>query len=154
MVGHEALALPAGVLTAAIRVMQQRIRLTPPPDCHQQCVGDQLGRHRRAHRPAHHTSREEINDRRHIEPPFRPPDIRKVSNPLQLGAEASKVCSRRFGATAATCRLPRSGGIRAGATAITIEIGGVVVRVAPGVDPAWLRAVEAAHDHGSGRRQG
>ncbi|MFZ2065458.1 MAG: transposase [Xanthobacteraceae bacterium] len=28
-----------------------------------------------------------------------------------------------------------------GATAITIEIGGVVVRAAPGVDPAWLRDV-------------
>jgi hypothetical protein len=25
-----------------------------------------------------------------------------------------------------------------GATAITIEIGGAVVRAAPGVDPAWL----------------
>jgi transposase len=28
-----------------------------------------------------------------------------------------------------------------GATAISIEIGGVVVRAAPGVDPAWLRDV-------------
>jgi transposase len=28
-----------------------------------------------------------------------------------------------------------------GATAITIEIGGAVVRAAPGVDPAWLRDV-------------
>jgi transposase len=31
-----------------------------------------------------------------------------------------------------------------GATAITIEIGGAVVRAAPGIDPAWLRAVKAA----------
>jgi transposase len=28
-----------------------------------------------------------------------------------------------------------------GATAITIEIGGAVVRAAPGVDPTWLRGV-------------
>jgi transposase len=35
-----------------------------------------------------------------------------------------------------------------GTTAITIEIGGTVVRAVPGVDPAWLRdelrAVKAA----------
>ena len=28
-----------------------------------------------------------------------------------------------------------------GSTAITIEIGGAVVRAAPGVDPGWLRDV-------------
>ena len=34
-----------------------------------------------------------------------------------------------------------SGASAQGCAAITIEIGGVVVRAAPGVDPAWLREV-------------
>ena len=33
-----------------------------------------------------------------------------------------------------------------GATAITIEIGGAVVRAAPGVDPAWLRRTRRRHE--------
>jgi hypothetical protein len=43
-------------LAAAIGVMQQRIRLTAPPERHQQRIGDELRRHGRAHRPADHTA--------------------------------------------------------------------------------------------------
>jgi hypothetical protein len=36
VIGHQLLELLAGVLAAAIRVMQQRIGLASPPDCHHQ----------------------------------------------------------------------------------------------------------------------
>jgi hypothetical protein len=54
-VQHQLLELLTGVLAAAIGVMQQRVGLASSPDCHHQRIGDELGRHRSAHRPAHYT---------------------------------------------------------------------------------------------------
>ena len=68
MIGHQPLELLAGVLAATIRVMQQRIWLSPSPDRHDQGIGDQLRRHVGAHRPADHAPGEQIDDRRHVEP--------------------------------------------------------------------------------------
>src|SRR5258708_21732689 len=52
------------------------------PDRHHQRVGDDLGRHRSAHRPAYHAPGEEIDDGSHIEPTFRCPDIDRKSTRL------------------------------------------------------------------------
>jgi hypothetical protein len=52
VIRHQALELVAGVLAAAVRVMQQRIRLAASPDRHDESIGDKLRCHRGAHRPA------------------------------------------------------------------------------------------------------
>ena len=101
MIGHQPLELLAGVLAAAIGVMQQRIGLAPSSDCHYQGIGDERRRHRSAHRPADNTPGEEIDDGRHIEPAFRRPDEVKSAIHLRLGAGASKLRSSTLGATAA-----------------------------------------------------
>jgi hypothetical protein len=62
--------------------MQQRIGFAPPPDRHHQRVGDELGRHCSAHRPANHPPREQIDHGRHIKPAFRHPDISEVGDRL------------------------------------------------------------------------
>ena len=80
VIGHQPLELFAGVLAAAIGMMQQRVRLAPSPDRHHQGVSDELGRHRRVHRPANHTAGEEIDDGGHIEP------AREVSDPFAVGS--------------------------------------------------------------------
>jgi hypothetical protein len=41
-------------IAATIRVVEKRIRLAPPPDRHQQRIGDELRRYRGTHRPADH----------------------------------------------------------------------------------------------------
>jgi hypothetical protein len=54
-------------LAAAIGMMQQLSGPAAPPDRHHQRIGDELGRHRRAHRPTHYSAREQIDDGRYIE---------------------------------------------------------------------------------------
>ena len=85
MIGHQPLELLAGVLAAAIGVMQQRIGLAAPPDRHHQGVGDELRRHACAHRPANDAPGEQIDDRSHVEPAFRGPDIGEVGDPFAVG---------------------------------------------------------------------
>ena len=65
-------------------MMQQRIGLAAPPDRHHQSVGDELGRHAGAHRPADHAPREQIDDGGHVEPAFRGPDIGEVGDPFAV----------------------------------------------------------------------
>ena len=84
VIGHQALELLAGVLAAAIGVMQQRIGFAPPPDRHHQGIGDELRRHPCAHRPTDHTPGEEIDDGSHIEPALRRPDIGEVGDPFAV----------------------------------------------------------------------
>ena len=76
VVGQEPLERLTGELASAIRVMQDGLGLPPSPDGHHERIGDELRRHRRAHGPADHPSREEIDDGGHIEPAFGGPDIR------------------------------------------------------------------------------
>jgi hypothetical protein len=85
VVRHQALELLAQVLAAAIRMMQQRLGLAPPPDRHHQRVSNEPGRHGRAHRPANHPAREQVEHRCHIQPAFRRPDVREVSDPFAFG---------------------------------------------------------------------
>ena len=85
MIGHQSLELLAGVLATAVGVMQQRIGLASPPDRHHQSIGDELCRHRCAHRPADHTPGEEIDNGSHIEPTLGRPDLREVGNPFAVG---------------------------------------------------------------------
>jgi hypothetical protein len=84
VIGDEPLELLAGVLAAAVGVMQERVGFAPAPDRHHQRVGDELGGHRSAHRPADHAPGEEIDDGRHIEPAFRCPDVGEVSDPFAV----------------------------------------------------------------------
>lgn len=65
--------------------MQQGVRLAPPPDRHDERVGDELGRHGIAHRPAHHPAREQVDDSGHVKPPFGSPDVGEVCHPLLVG---------------------------------------------------------------------
>ena len=85
MIGDEALELLAAVLAAAIGVMQQRIGFAPSPDRHHECIGDELCGHARAHRPADHAAREQVDDGRDIEPAFRRPHVGEVGNPFAIG---------------------------------------------------------------------
>jgi hypothetical protein len=84
VIRHQALELVAGVLTAAVRVMQQCVRFAASPDRHDESVGDELRCHRGAHRPADDATREQIDDGSHIQPTFRGPDIREVSDPFAV----------------------------------------------------------------------
>jgi hypothetical protein len=84
--GHQLLELFAGVLAAAIRVMQQCIGLASSPDRHHQGIGDELRCHLCTHRPADHASREQIDDDSHIEPTFCRPNIGEVGDPFAVGS--------------------------------------------------------------------
>ena len=55
------------------------------PDRHHQRVGDELGRHGRAHRPTHHPAREQVEHGRHIEPALARPDVGEVGHPFAVG---------------------------------------------------------------------
>ena len=51
VVGQEPLERLTGILAPPIRVMQDGLGLPPPLDRHHERIGDELRRHRRAHRP-------------------------------------------------------------------------------------------------------
>ncbi len=85
MVSEQPLELLAGVLAAAIGVMQQRIRFASTPDRHHQGIGDELGCHLCAHRPTDDASREQIDHRSDVEPTFRRPHVGEVCNPFAIG---------------------------------------------------------------------
>jgi Transposase DDE domain group 1 len=74
----------AGVLAAAVGVMQQSVGLTSTPDGHHKSIGDELRCHRCVHRPTDHTPREQIDDGSDIEPAFHCPDIGEVGNPFAI----------------------------------------------------------------------
>jgi len=93
IVGHQALELLAGILSTLVGVVQQGIGLAAPPDRHDQCVGDELGRHGVAHRPADDAPREQVDHGRNIQPAFGGPDVGEVGH---VGA--------RFGASAVNWR--------------------------------------------------
>jgi hypothetical protein len=95
---------------ALIGVMQQRVGPTPPPDRNHQGIGDELRRHRGAHRPADDTAGEEMDDGSPVEPTPPPSRHRWSEIHLRFGAGASKLRSSTLGATAETCRSPESGG--------------------------------------------
>src|SRR5947209_1287811 len=77
--------------------MQQRIRFTPTPDRHHQSIGNELCRHRCAHRPADDTSGEEIDDGRDIEPALSSPDIGEVRNPFAVWSRCFKAAIENVG---------------------------------------------------------
>lgn len=85
IVDHQPLELLAGILAALVRVMQQRIGLATAPDRHDQRIGDELRRHRVAHRPADYPPREEIDHCGSIQPSFSGPDVSEVGHPLLIG---------------------------------------------------------------------
>ena len=86
VVGHQPLELLAGVLAATVRMMQQRVGLASAPDRHDERIGDELGRHSGAHRPAHYAPREQIDHGGHVEPTLRRPDIGEVGDPSSVGS--------------------------------------------------------------------
>src|SRR3954469_6130368 len=86
VIGHQPLELLTGVLATAVGMMQERIGLASSPDRHDQSTGDELCRHRCAHRPTDYTPREQIDDGSYIEPAFCRPDISEVSNPFAIGS--------------------------------------------------------------------
>ena len=97
MIGHQPLELLAGVLAAAISVMEQRTGLSPPPDRHHQGIGDKLGGHRGAHRSADHPPGEQVLDRRHIEPALRCPDLAEVGDPFAARSRGLKAAVQHVG---------------------------------------------------------
>jgi hypothetical protein len=109
VIGHQPLELLAGVLAAAIGMMQQSVRFAPSPDCHHQGVGDELGRHRCAHRPANHTAGELIDDGSHIEPALRCPHIGEVSDPFAVGSGRFEAPIEHVGSDGGDLPLPQIG---------------------------------------------
>jgi len=84
IVGHQALELFAGVLAALVGMVQQGIGLAAPPDRHDQGVGDELGRHGVAHRPADDAARVQVDHGRNIQPAFGGPDVGEVGHPFTV----------------------------------------------------------------------
>lgn len=84
IVSHQPLELLTGILAALVRMMQQGIWLAPPPDRHDQRVGNELGCHGVAHRPADHPTGVQV-DNGQVEPSLRSADIGKVGHPLLVG---------------------------------------------------------------------
>lgn len=82
VVSHQLLELLAGILAPLIRVMQQRVRFAASPHRHQQRICNQLSRHVGTHRPADHTSREQIDHGRYVKLALGSPDVGEVSNPF------------------------------------------------------------------------
>ena len=101
-VGQQPLELFAGVLAAAIGVMQQRIGFAAAPDRHHEGIGDKLGRHRCAHRPTDHAPGEQIDHRTDVEPTFRRPYVGEVCNPFVFPAAPFSLINRLI---FASCRL-------------------------------------------------
>ena len=89
--------------------MQQSIGLAASPDRHHESVGDELGCHRGAHRPANHTPGEQIDDGRDIEPALRGPDIREVSDPFAVGSGGFKAAIENVGSDGAGLPLTQIG---------------------------------------------
>src|ERR1700743_40145 len=78
-------------------MMQQRFYRTAAPDCHEHRVGYQLRRHLRAHRPADHPAREQIEYRRDVQPPLRCPDVGKISRPFAVRLTGGKLPIEHIG---------------------------------------------------------
>ena len=91
VIGHQLLELLAGLLAAAVGMMQQRIGFTPSPDRHHQGMGDELRCHRSAHGPADNAPREEIDNSSH--PTLRCLHNVKSAIHLRLGADAQRIRS-------------------------------------------------------------
>jgi hypothetical protein len=104
MIGHQPLELLAGVLAATIRVVQQRAGFSTAPDRHHQGVGDELSCHGRAHRPADHAPGEQIDDRCHIKPALRRPDVGEVGDPFAVRSRGLEAAIQHVGSYGA--RLP------------------------------------------------
>ena len=109
VVGHQPLELLAGVLAAAIGVMQQRIGFASSPDRHHQSIGDELRGHGGVHRLADHAPGEQINDDRNIEPALRRPDIGEVSDPFTVGRGRSEATIEHVGSDGSCLSLPQIG---------------------------------------------
>ncbi len=100
VVGQEPLEELTGVLAAPTRVMQHGLGRASSPDRHHERIGDELRGHRRTHGPADHPSREEIDDRGHVEPAFGGPEVGEVGHPFaicQRGGERPVEHIRRDG---------------------------------------------------------
>jgi hypothetical protein len=100
MIGQQPLELLAGV-AALVGMMQQGVWSAAPPERHDQGIGDELRRHARAHRPTHDATGEQVSDHRHIEPTFRRPDIREISDPSAIWSGGLEAAVKNIGATAA-----------------------------------------------------
>ncbi len=113
VVGQEALEWLTRLQTPSIGGMRHGVGRTPSPDRHHECIGDQLGSHRRTHRPPDHPSREEIHDRGDVEPAFGGPEIREVGAPFAVGRRGvERPVEHIRGAGVFAERAPVSDGIR------------------------------------------
>ena len=84
VISEESLEGLTGVLAASIGVMQYGLGVAPSPNRHHECIGDELRGHCRMHGPADDPSREEIDDRGHVEPAFGGPEVGEVSDPFAV----------------------------------------------------------------------
>ena len=109
MVGYQLLELLAGILAAAIGVMQQRIRLASSPDRYHQGIGHELCCHLCAHRPADHAPGEQIDDGSHIEPTFRCADVSEVSDAFAVGSSCLEAAVEYVGSDGGNLPLPQIG---------------------------------------------
>ena len=114
MIGQQPLELFAGVLAAAIGVMQQRIWFAATPDRHHQGIGDKLGRHRCAHRPTDHAPGEQIDHCSDIEPSFSGPHVGEVRDPFAIGSRRREGAVEHVGSDGGDLPLTQIGRHRLG----------------------------------------
>src|SRR5215469_5687355 len=88
---QQLLILAAGVLAAAIRVMQQTLRRMAVLQCHLQGVQRDAAIEPFAERPADHAAREQIDDYRQVQPTLQSPQIANVCDPAAVGGGHCKL---------------------------------------------------------------
>ena len=64
--------------------MEESLDRPAPPERHRECVGHELRRHGRVHRPANDASREEVEHDGDEEPAFTRPEIGEVGDPFPI----------------------------------------------------------------------
>src|SRR5216683_2348356 len=82
---QQLLILVAGVLAAAIRVVQQTLRRLAVLQCHLEGVEHDTAFEPFAQRPADHSAREQIEDYRQVQPTLEGPHISNVGDPAAVG---------------------------------------------------------------------
>src|SRR5690349_8042909 len=88
---QQLLILVAGVLAAAIRVMQQTLRRMAVLQRHLQGVQHDAAFEPFAERPANHAAREQIDDYRQVQPTLQGPQIGNVCDPAPVGGGHGKL---------------------------------------------------------------
>lgn len=93
----------AGILAAAIRMVNEPRRRFVPKPRHGQRIHHDVCRHSRFQRPAHHFAVEQLDDDGQVQSAFVRPQIGDIGSPHLSGASSVKSRASRLGATGRWC---------------------------------------------------